>query len=95
MASCARRQATQGADVEGKMIEYSDDVDIVYIHLSRKRITRTVIVDDGRIVDYDAAGEVVGVELLWASQGLDLRGLPEQERLQAQLRVLRFPVIIE
>jgi uncharacterized protein YuzE len=76
------------------MITYSDDSDAVYIQLSDEPVARTVVVDDARFVDYDSSGAVVGVELLGASAGPDLRGLPERERLEAEVSVLRFPVTV-
>ncbi len=74
------------------MITYSDESDAVYIQLSDAKIVRTQVIDDARFVDYDANGDVVGVELLGASGGLDLRGLPEHQRLESETRVLNFPI---
>ena len=76
------------------MISYSRDGDIVYIQLSDKKVAHTKVVDDLRIVDYDEAGDVVGVEIIGASDGLDLRGLPEQDRLEAEAKVLKFPLYV-
>jgi hypothetical protein len=45
-------------------------------------------------VDYDEDWQVVGVELIGASDGMDLRGLPEQDRLRSEARVLKFPLLI-
>lgn len=39
-----------------------------------------------RVVDYDEAGEPVGVELLAVSTGLDLDGLPEADAIGAAIR---------
>jgi uncharacterized protein YuzE len=74
------------------MISYSPESNAVYIQLSDEEITRTQPVDDARIVDYDAKGRVVGVEILGASTGIDLRDLPERDRLEAEARVLNFPI---
>jgi uncharacterized protein YuzE len=74
------------------MITYSEESDAVYIKLSNSEVARTEVIDDARFVDYDSQGQVVGVELLGASAGLDLRGLPEQDRLREAVMVLRFPV---
>jgi uncharacterized protein YuzE len=74
------------------MITYSEESDAVYIQLSDEKIVRTQIIDDARFVDYDANGNVVGIELLGASGGLDLRELPEQKRLESEARVLNFPI---
>ena len=74
------------------MISYSQESDAVYIQLSDEEVARTHPVDDARIVDYDAKGQVVGVEILGASAGIDLRDLPEGERLEAEARFLNFPI---
>jgi uncharacterized protein YuzE len=74
------------------MISYSPEANAVYIQLTDEEITRSYPVDDARIVDYDAAGHVVGVEFLGASAGIDLRDLPERDRLEAEARVLNFPI---
>jgi uncharacterized protein YuzE len=76
------------------MISYSSRVDIVYIQLSDAKVNHTKVIDDLRFVDYDAEGAVVGVELLGASAGLNLRDLPERERLEEEAKVLNFPVFI-
>ena len=72
------------------MISYSEESDAVYIQLSDEPIVHTRVIDDARIVDYDKDGQVVGVELLGASAGLDLRGLPEHDRLESEAKVLKF-----
>jgi uncharacterized protein YuzE len=74
------------------MISYSPESDAVYIQLSDNAVVRTHPIDDARIVDYDAKGRVVGVEILGASAGIDLRDLPERKRLEAEVRVLNFPI---
>jgi uncharacterized protein YuzE len=74
------------------MISYSRESNAVYIQLPDEEITRTQAIDDARIVDYDAKGGVVGVEILGASAGIDLRELPERQRLEAEARVLNFPI---
>jgi len=73
------------------MISYSQESNAVYITLSGEEVKRTRVIDDDRIVDYDAEGEVVGVELLGASFGIDLTDLPERDRLESELRFLRLP----
>jgi uncharacterized protein YuzE len=75
-------------------ISYSEREDIVYIRLSDQYVVSTECIDDLHIVDYDADGNVVGVELIGASGGLDLRGLPERERLEAAAKYMTFPVFV-
>ena len=48
-------------------IEYSADVDALYVYLSKVDVACTVEPRDGVAVDYDANGKVVGVEILDAS----------------------------
>jgi uncharacterized protein YuzE len=76
------------------MISYSPESNAVYIQLTDVEVAHTRVIDDLRIVDYDADWQVVGVELLGASAGLDLRGLPEHDRLEQEARVLKFPLLV-
>ncbi len=52
-------------------IEYSEDVDALYVYLQEVEVARSVEPGDGIIVDYDASGAIVGVEILDASDRLD------------------------
>jgi uncharacterized protein YuzE len=73
------------------LVEYDSDADAVYVALRTPRGTvETDFIDEARDVDYDADGNVVGVELLGVSQGIDLEGLPEAERI-AQVLGLFLP----
>jgi uncharacterized protein YuzE len=76
------------------MISYSEREDIVYIQLSDHEVASTQAIDDLRIVDYDADGLVVGVDLIGASGGLGLRDLPERARLEAEAKYLTFPLVV-
>lgn len=74
-------------------IRYDPEADAIYVSLRE--------VEDGgvarsrrlgsyrRVVDYDEAGEVVGVELLEASRGLDLSAVPEADAIADAIRA--FP----
>lgn len=46
-----------------------------------------------RIIHYDGAGAVVGVELLFVSQGVDLRGVPQADRVAGALRDLGLTIV--
>ena len=48
-------------------IEYSSDIDALYVYLKKVDVTRTVEPRAGIAVDYDASGAIVGVEILDAS----------------------------
>jgi uncharacterized protein YuzE len=76
------------------MITYSETADALYVQLSEAEVTRVTPVDDLRIVDYAADGSVVGVEFLAASEGLNLKGLPEGSRLAELIRGLQFSIAV-
>jgi uncharacterized protein YuzE len=48
-------------------IEYSSDIDALYVYLQKVDVVCTIEPRTGIAVDYDASGEVVGVEILDAS----------------------------
>ena len=52
-------------------IEYSEDVDALYVYLQEAEVARSVEPGDGIIVDYDAGGTIVGIEILDASDRFD------------------------
>jgi hypothetical protein len=43
---------------------------------------------DGRYVEYNADGAPIGVELLGASQGVDISGLPDADEIARGIRGL-------
>jgi len=55
---------------------YDKRADAIYIKLSDEPIAYTEALDDERIIDYDAKGNPVGVELLCVSDGVITEGLP-------------------
>jgi uncharacterized protein YuzE len=62
-------------------LEVDNEADAAYITIARDDIARTAKLDENRIIDYDASGAVVGIELLNVSRGVDLRDLPYREEL--------------
>ena len=48
--------------------------------------------DEARIIDYDADGEVVGVEFITPSLGLDLTGIPGASEIVREARKLGLRV---
>lgn len=74
------------------MITYSERGDILYVQLTEEVVASTSTIDDLRIVDYDQAGGVVGVEFLSVSGGLSLKNLPERSKLEELIRKLQFPI---
>ena len=52
-------------------IEYSADVDAVYVYLQEVEVASSVEPADGIVVDFDEDGAIVGVEILDASERFD------------------------
>jgi hypothetical protein len=49
---------------------------------------RMVRLDRDRVLDYDAAGRLISIELLNVSRGVDLQGLPEADVVRQALELL-------
>ncbi len=76
-------------------VEYLKDIDILFIELGDAAIEKTV--DGGDIwrnVDLDANGAIVSVEFVNASQGIDLRGLPQEIEELVRASGHGFPVLV-
>jgi uncharacterized protein YuzE len=76
------------------MITYSETADALYVQLQDAKVVRVTPVDDLRIIDFAADGSVVGVEFLAASEGVNLKGLPEGTRLKELIRGLQFSIAV-
>jgi uncharacterized protein YuzE len=63
-------------------LHYDRDTDSLYIDLKAKPSTDSREISEGLVVDYDAEGRVVGIDIQHASQILDLEIL-ETESLPA------------
>ena len=61
------------------------ETSMAYVRLTAAKIRYTEDFGDHRLVDYDEANEVVGVEFIGIKGGADLDGLPEAERVRAAL----------
>ncbi len=72
-------------------VRYDPEADAIYVSLREPdgQLRSRNAGDWRRVVDYDEAGEPVGVELLAVSTGLDLDGLPEADAISAAIRA--FP----
>ena len=75
------------------LIEYDPEADALYIRLTRVdsqhgEVRRTDELDEQRRVDIGEADEVLGVEILWASRGFTLAGLPKQHEIGKALNSL-------
>ena len=56
-------------------LNYFPDTDSLYIDLSHKQSTESQEVPKGVVLDYDADGNLVGIDIDYASQKLNLREL--------------------
>jgi len=56
-------------------IEYSKNIDALYIKLREAKITDSVDIEEGVTVDIDEKGHIVGMEILDASEKLDITDL--------------------
>ena len=55
-------------------IEYSKNEDALYIYFHEVEVSRSRDVNEGIVIDYDAGGDVVGIEVLDASSRIDMSG---------------------
>jgi len=56
-------------------IEYSKDVDALYIKLREAKVADSIDVEEGVTVDLDKNRHIVGIEILDASEKLELLNL--------------------
>ena len=56
-------------------IEYSKNIDALYIKLREARITDSIDIEEGVTADLDENGHIVGLEILDASEKLDVSDL--------------------
>jgi uncharacterized protein YuzE len=56
-------------------ISYDQATDSLYIHLSDRTSVESDEVQDGVVLDYDANGALVGIDLQHASQRMDINSL--------------------
>jgi uncharacterized protein YuzE len=62
-------------------IKYDREADAIYIYLSSKPYAYGKDLDDERRVDYTSDNTPMGVELLCASEGVNLEGLPNVDEI--------------
>ena len=53
-------------------MRYSQEADAIYIRLKENKIVNSDEISDGVIVDYDENGNMVGIEILWVSEKVDI-----------------------
>jgi uncharacterized protein YuzE len=56
-------------------IEYSKSVDALYIRLREVQINDSLDIEEGVTVDLDEKGHIVGIEILDASEKMDITDL--------------------
>ena len=77
------------------LIEYDETTDVLYVRMRDVEaggVKRTQQLDQFRLIDFDAAGELVGVEFMQASEGINLNAGPEAEHIGAVVRA--FPGVV-
>jgi uncharacterized protein YuzE len=73
-------------------ISFDSDVDGLTFVVSDRAVARTVEAGEGRLVDLDADGNVVAIEILGASHGIQLQDLAESYDLEDLFNELRASV---
>lgn len=76
------------------LVRFDSESDAIYVsfrEVDPGASQRTDRVSQWTIVDYDADGEPLGVELLFVSQGLDLTGVPHRSEIAEALRRIPHP----
>ncbi len=56
-------------------IEYSKSIDALYIRLREAKITDSIDIEEGVTADLDDNGHIVGLEILDASEKLDIANI--------------------
>jgi uncharacterized protein YuzE len=69
-------------------ITYDGDADALYVYLSEEQVAQTVAESNNRFVDLDAAGRIVGIEVLDVSSGFELTDLAERYGVENELRLV-------
>ena len=73
-------------------VRYDVEADALYVELSPAKSVRTEELGEGRYVDYDDAGNVIGFELLAVSHyGVELKGVPRAVEIAAALNAIPHP----
>ena len=72
-------------------LRYDEEADAIYVRLRDGTSGGGREVSPHTIVHYGTSGEVLGVEFIVVSQGIDLTGVPEAERVAAVLRAIPHP----
>jgi uncharacterized protein YuzE len=74
-------------------VDHDPEADALYITLEQKMYHHGRDLDDQRRIDYAEDGSVRGVEILYPSDGVDLRDLPRADEIADALRPLGIRVL--
>jgi uncharacterized protein YuzE len=69
-------------------LKYYSDTDSLYIDLSSQPSVESLEVSEGVVLDYDAAGNLVGIDIDNASQKVELKELT-LSKLPAEVQTIR------
>ena len=53
-------------------IEYSKEADAIYVYFKEEYVSKSKEIEDGVVVDFDANGQLIGIEVLAVSQRFSL-----------------------
>jgi uncharacterized protein YuzE len=73
---------------------YDREADAVYVRLSDRPYAFGEDIDHERRVDYAEDGTPIGVELLCASEGVDLSNLPRADEIGDALRQIGIRALV-
>ena len=72
-------------------LTYDEEADAIYIKLREGKSRGVREASPHTLVNYGTEDQVLGVEFLVVSEGIDLTGVPEAERVAALLRAIPHP----
>ena len=77
-------------------IEIYPELDAVYIGLKDCEVTSGRKLDESRYVDFNIRGELMGVEFLYVSEGIDLDSIPglQGDQLGEVLKEYNIKVLV-
>ncbi len=53
-------------------IEYSKEADAIYVYFKEEYVAKSKEIEDGVVIDFDAKGQLIGIEVLDVSQRYSL-----------------------
>ena len=63
-------------------LELDSKANAAYVRVADRPVASSRELGPQRVVDYDSDGEIVGIEFLAVSRGVDLGGLPYRHELE-------------